>query len=400
MSLLFRVVKRVLTWMFGGLLLVVEDVLGWIVGLGAWAACGLKGFVDWWTVRRAGVLMLIGAVVIALTGYARQHPGDVSFRAFVGDFYANISTELASIAITVLIIDALNYRREKQDQKTRLLGEVRNRDNGLALRALEEMRAFGWIVDGTLVQANLWGANLEGADLSEIVLRSAQLGRANLRSAILFDADLREADLSRAVLDGADLSRADMRRVDLSGATLLNVKAGWINLHMADLSRANLAGASLNWANLQRADLNMTNLEDISLRNANLTGARFLSDAQLYRARRLRGAVMPDGTRYDGRYNLAGDLDDAREHDIDVDDPAVMARWFRVSEESYRQGQAWHQSVPRKLLERPYESQVGPAFSEDGRAGEQQMPTLPVRPAGSGYAGTYPPAHDALEPPV
>jgi uncharacterized protein YjbI with pentapeptide repeats len=398
--LLFRITKRFLTWLFGGLLIVVEDVFLWIVGLGAWVVRGLRRFLDWWTVRRAGVLMLFVAVIIAVTGYAREHPGDVSFRAFVGDFYANASTELASIAITVLIIDALNYRREKQDQKTRLLGEVRNRDNGLALRALEEMRAFGWIMDGTLAQANLWGANLEEADLNEVVLRGAQMGRANLRSAVLFDADLREVDLSRAVLDGADMSRADLRRVDLSGATLLGVKADWINLHMADLSRANLAGASLNWASLQRADLNMTNLQDTSLRKANLTGVRFLSDAQLYRARRLRGAVMPDGTRYNGRYNLVGDLDDAREHDIDVDDPAVMARWYRVSEDSYRQGQAWHASVPHKLLERPYEPQVESAFSGDGPDGDGQMPTLPVRPAGSGYAEAYPTAHDAVEPPV
>ena len=58
-------------------------------------------------------------------------------------------------------------------------------------------------------------------------------------------ADLSRADLYRADLSGANLSRADLYRADLSGA----------NLSRADLSRADFSGANLSRANLYRADL-------------------------------------------------------------------------------------------------------------------------------------------------
>ena len=62
---------------------------------------------------------------------------------------------------------------------------------------------------------NLRGADLRGADLSNANLRDADLSNANLR-----DANLRGADLSNANLWGADLRGANLRDADLSGADL------------------------------------------------------------------------------------------------------------------------------------------------------------------------------------
>ena len=106
--------------------------------------------------------------------------------------------------------------------------------------------------------ANLFGANLRGANLSDADLRCANLFGANLRGANLSDADLRCANLRDADLRGANLSDADLRGANLSDA---------------DLRCANLSDADLRCANLRDADLRGANLSDADLRNADLCRA-------------------------------------------------------------------------------------------------------------------------------
>ncbi|ENR3675641.1 pentapeptide repeat-containing protein [Salmonella enterica] len=81
-----------------------------------------------------------------------------------------------------------------------------------------------------LRDANLFDANLCGADLRGANLRDANLFDANLCGADLFDADLFDADLFDANLCGANL-----RDANLCGANLCD----------ADLRDANLCGADL-----------------------------------------------------------------------------------------------------------------------------------------------------------
>ena len=93
--------------------------------------------------------------------------------------------------------------------------------------------------------ANLRGANLREADLSEANPRGANLREANLSWANLSGADLRNANLSEANLSWAELRGADLSEANLRGA----------NLRWANLSWANLSGAALRWANLSWANL-------------------------------------------------------------------------------------------------------------------------------------------------
>ena len=72
------------------------------------------------------------------------------------------------------------------------------------------------------IQANLYKADLSGADLSranlsEADLYGANLSRANLSEADLYGANLSGADLSGANLSGADLFGANLSEADLSG---------------------------------------------------------------------------------------------------------------------------------------------------------------------------------------
>ena len=69
-------------------------------------------------------------------------------------------------------------------------------------------------------RADLRGANLFGANLSDADLRGANLFGANLSDADLRGADLSCADLRGANLFGANLSDANLRGADLSGASM------------------------------------------------------------------------------------------------------------------------------------------------------------------------------------
>ena len=129
--------------------------------------------------------------------------------------------------------------------KMELLNKLRSHDNKVALQAVEALKVRGWLEDGSLRGVALCHAQLQGADLMK--------------------ANLSTIDFHQAQMEWSDLSMA--------------------NLTGAKLTRASLAGANLEKANLENADLYKTNLRYI----------RNLTDAQLAKAKRLCGAVMPDG---------------------------------------------------------------------------------------------------------
>ena len=101
------------------------------------------------------------------------------------------------------------------------------------------------------------------------------------------------ARLAHAYLTGANLSSANMSRADLSGA----------NLEDADLSEADLSEADLSKADLDNAKLIDANLSGAELSYADLNEAEGVTKEMLEQhAGSLRGATMPDGTIYPGRY--------------------------------------------------------------------------------------------------
>ncbi len=241
----------------------------------------------------------------------------------------NFGTGMGGTLLTFILIDLLIGGREKQEaeerakrrrkatyqrktrqDKDRLILQLGSRINEVARHAAEELRSRGWLQDGTLNQAKLNGANLAGADLRGASLQRARLFKANLQGAYLLKADLREAHLAGADLQGA---------------------------HMGG---ANLLGAAMAGVNLQ--------------------GAFQVSAKQLALASRLKGATMPDGSRYDGRYNLPGDLRQAARVGVDCADALSMAGWYGVPLEVYQTGQAW---AKRKNLSR-FQSQAEEALSE------------------------------------
>jgi len=149
-------------------------------------------------------------------------------------------------------------------------------------------------------------------------------------SGALADGSLRGAHLENALLDRLDMTGANLGRATFCGASL----------RQTSLRGATLEAADLCGTNLQEADLRDAILTHALLEAANLHGAQ-VSHSELCRADSLVGATLHDGSRYDGRYALGGDLALARADGAYPDKPENMAAWYGVSLEEYEVGQEW-----------------------------------------------------------
>ncbi len=101
--------------------------------------------------------------------------------------------------------------------------------------------------------ANLWGARLIGADLTEAHLRAAFLRGARLLGALLRGAHLQLTDLNEARLQGAILHQANLQVADMKGAWLQGASLGGAGLQSATLSGARFGGANV-WTDHLTAD--------------------------------------------------------------------------------------------------------------------------------------------------
>lgn len=226
---------------------------------------------------------------------------------FSGDessgYATNIYTEILSVAVTVGILDYLNRRRDEQSRvkelKARLVREAGGQSNEAAKRAVDELRANGWLIgEDSLIK----GAHMEGANLQEVNLKDANLQKANLKDANLQRANLEGTTLQGANLFAANLQGARLEFVNLEGARLefVNLDDAWspfAHLEGANLGRASLKAALLTGISLKGANLLGANLENAHLRFANLAGANLQSA-------NLQGAILYDA-KLEGS-NLSG----------------------------------------------------------------------------------------------
>ena len=240
----------------------------------------LRSTLKRWLNPIRGAALVLGSLGMVVAIFGSLYRGSFASE-LIDAFYANVGAELVSIAITVIVIDALYERRETTREKQRLLRQMSSRNNGLAVHAVDELRAHKWLTDGSTV-----GIVLQWADL-----RGAYLLRANLKRARMW--------------------------------------------------RANLAGASLRYASLQGDDLRKVNMDGTFLWFSDLRDTRSLTDRQLAQAFTLRKARMPDGSLYDGRFRLAGDLEDVQRSGRSVQNAEHMADWYGIEVDIYLNGQGW-----------------------------------------------------------
>ncbi|HMR99635.1 MAG TPA: pentapeptide repeat-containing protein [Anaerolineales bacterium] len=153
--------------------------------------------------RRVAQVLLLFGVAVGFAGYFVSHPNDNNVFSVINQFYANISTELISIGITVLWIDGLNKLHNEYEKMDDYVFQMSSPDNGLAREALRNLRRKGWLINGLLNAANLRYANLESASLSGANLRMVNLSYANLKKVKFTDTNLEKANLKFANLRGS-----------------------------------------------------------------------------------------------------------------------------------------------------------------------------------------------------
>lgn len=126
-------------------------------------------------------------------------------------FLQELVPEFFGIVFTVLILENLARVREKRQLTEQLIRRMQSRFNPTALSAIEELRVYGKLQDGTVRNRNLRGSNWENANLYE-----ADLTGCDLTNAILKHADFVYANLQDAKVTEEQLVYTD----NLCGATM------------------------------------------------------------------------------------------------------------------------------------------------------------------------------------
>jgi uncharacterized protein YjbI with pentapeptide repeats len=214
------------------------------------------------------IFLVLGLSLVFLCNY----PDSWLFSLIIKEYYANLSCELLSIAITILLIDYLYDRKEKESNKKRLLRELGSEDRGFTSRALKEIKELGYLVDGTLKGIDLSKANLSGLDFTGADLEKIDFSKASLNGTILKDTNL----------NGAIFYDAELRGANLENSTLFNTQLKKCNLYGAILNKAQFVNADLMNSNLEICELidvviTDSKLEDAVLRLSNLTRIKIIN---------------------------------------------------------------------------------------------------------------------------
>jgi len=243
-----------------------------------------------------GILVFVAVVISVINAIAS---GQADWHG-LGN---NLSTALIGAALTVFTLDLFQERRDDMRLKQRLLWNLRSTDSSIAVNALEEVRSYGWLYDGTLHSADLTGSNLQGATLVGANLEGATLFVAKLQSAELWHANLSGAYMEGVHLENANLLLTNLKEAYLANAVLEGAKLLRANMVDTDLRGAWLEGAYLRYANLQGAELRQAQMQGANLTGANLKSV-VIADKK-YSARFDENTVLPDGTHWTPATDMA-----------------------------------------------------------------------------------------------
>ncbi|MGB1286433.1 MAG: pentapeptide repeat-containing protein [Aggregatilineales bacterium] len=259
-----------------------------------------KAWQNWWKkfspIEKFGIRLAVFAVFIGILGYMNQHAGfAVGFTILSNlfeDFYANVSSELISVVITILVLDRLNSRRQNEQELTRLKALLASNERTVTGIAVAELRAKEWLYDGSLKDTILWNANLHDEILISASLQSVNLVQANLENADLEQVDLRNSDLRFANLKNANLEECNLHNANLSDAILEGACLSGALLKDTKFIEANLQSAQFIEADLEKANLWIVCLHGVNLKGANLEGTKFFA------VECDETTILPDGTNW------------------------------------------------------------------------------------------------------
>lgn len=227
----------------------------------------------WLTARKIAIVLAGLLVIVTVFGSTAEY-GFFNFPRLFLDMWANWSAELASIVITVLVIDSLHHRRAVAQEKDDLILQMGSPDHAFALEAVRKLRSRGWGfgLDRSLQRKTFTSAHLLDARLEDVNLQHAWLFAAILENTLLIGANLQSAHFQRANLAGANLSRANLEQAVLIETDMQNAYFEKTDLRGANLQDANLKGCvSFNQALLDATTI----LPDGTRWSAGVDTARF-----------------------------------------------------------------------------------------------------------------------------
>lgn len=224
---------------------------------------------------------------LLLSGRLRAVTGDIKPESAEED---TIRANLAVRVRTLTILPTLDPQRRAS--VLRFLAELHLIDDHHSIIPLDDADFRGVAAEGFNLQGvNLSHVLLDGANLSASNLRHAYLAGAsiqyvNLSDACIESASLVNAKLQGSCLDNARCSGANFINADLSGVSargahfddrdfLTKVIDRKTNLDAANLSGANLDGATFEGASAKEANFSSASANGVDFRRANLQGCNF-----------------------------------------------------------------------------------------------------------------------------
>lgn len=265
--------------------------------------------------RWALVAFALGLIIVsflsAYAGYFSQNPSPLEF---LQTWFVGIGPEAAGIAVTIIVIDYLNEKREEERQKyeaeqqelhqrkalhDQLLREIGSSDNGLAMRAWRELNARELLQENSLVGIFLNRANLSHSSFSDRDMKESSLYDATFQYAEFYRTDLSKANgmhadfeqakftaaklieawLSHCNFKGASFEKADLSRATLVSSDFSNVRSGFAIFTKADVSSSNFNNATLHDVNFNEASVYETDFSGADLRGTNFRGVNGIRDA-------------------------------------------------------------------------------------------------------------------------
>lgn len=226
-------------------------------------------------IKTIGIIFLIISISIV---FLHKYPKDWKFSSLINEFYANISSELFSISITILLIDYLYERKSKINSKQRLLRELGSEDRGFTSRALKELKETGALEDGSLVGLDLKGANLSNLDFSNANLKNVNFENAILEGCTFSNCDLTNTNFISTNLKGAIIENANFENTVLSKANLYSAR-----LSKSKINNCDFLNANLQVSELIEVEINNCKLEGVNLTQANLTRSK-IKNSKLLRS--------------------------------------------------------------------------------------------------------------------
>ena len=160
-----------------------------------------------------------------------------------------------------------------------------------------------------LVDMDLHGIILRGADLRQTRFYRTDLSVANLQGANLEGAKLNNAKLKGALLDewkGKEIKQTNLKRAQLISADLEGANLEGAILREANLEKAGLKGAILHKADLREANLKLAELDNTRLDPKSLGGNVVQELGGRYDEARYIYLALKDNFRSIGAYDGAG----------------------------------------------------------------------------------------------